>query len=81
MNRKYIQLPIELFGNLVKFHLLEMEDEETRACIVRGLNEKMDRIQDHDLYTTYKISGSEEERKAAREEYLDRKGVPESFRY
>jgi len=81
MNRKYIQLPIELFGNLVKFHLLEMEDEETRACIVRGLNEKMDRIQDHDLYTTYKTSESEEERKAAREEYLDRKGVPESFRY
>lgn len=81
MNRKYIQLPIELFGNLVKFHLLEMEDEETRACIVRGLNEKMDRIQDHDLYTTHKTSESEEERKAAREEYLDRKGVPESFRY
>ena len=34
-----------------------------------------------DLYGKFKIAPTEEERERARKEYLDRRGVPESFRW
>lgn len=81
MQRKYIQIPVELFGQLVRYHLLDMNDEEIKTQIVKGLNEKLERMENHDLYTTYKNADSEEKRNDARIKYLDRKGVPQSFRY
>ena len=35
----------------------------------------------HELYTKYKTAPIEEEREKARREYLDKRGVPESFRW
>ena len=34
-----------------------------------------------DLYGKFKNAPTEEERERARKEYLDRRGVPESFRW
>ncbi len=34
-----------------------------------------------ELYTKYKTAPTEEEKEKARKEYLDRRGVPESFRW
>ena len=37
--------------------------------------------QDVRLYAQYKTAPTEEQREQARQEYLDRRGVPESFRW
>jgi hypothetical protein len=34
-----------------------------------------------ELYTKYKTAPSEADREKARREYLDRRGIPESFRW
>ena len=47
----------------------------------KGLEKKLDALVMRELYTKYKIAPSEEEREKARREYLDRRGVPESFRW
>ena len=33
------------------------------------------------LYSRYKMAPTEEEREQARQEYLDRRGVPQSYRW
>ena len=35
----------------------------------------------YELYAKYKTAPTEEEREQARQEYLDRRGVPKSFRW
>lgn len=76
---KQIQIPEQLFMELVKFHLLDME--ENLSSIKQGLEAKLDALVMRDLYSKYKTAPTEEERKQARNEYLDRRGVPESFRW
>ena len=49
--------------------------------IRRGLEQKMDALAMRELYTKYKTAPSEADRERARREYLDRRGVPESFRW
>ena len=39
--------------------------------------QKLDALVNQELYKKYKTAPTEEEREAARKEYLDRKGVPE----
>jgi hypothetical protein len=43
--------------------------------------QKMDALAMRELYTKYKTAPSEADRERARREYLDRRGVPESFRW
>ena len=76
--KKNIQIPYDLFVKLVKYHLLEFaEDEE---IIQKELEKKLEALIDHDIYKKYKTAPTVEEREEARQKYLDRKGVPESFR-
>lgn len=76
---KNIQIPEELFIALVKYHLLDIE--EVQPEIKKGLMDKMDSITMGLLYSNYKTAPTEEEKKKARKEYLDKRGVPESFRW
>lgn len=76
---KQIQIPEELFVALVKYHILEIPEVETE--IKSGLTQKLDALINRQLYTTYKTAPTEEEKERARKEYLERKGVPESFRW
>lgn len=76
---KNVQIPYELFFQLMKYHL--MEDESCGADIRRGLEKKLDALVMHKLYTKSKMAVTEEEREKARKEYLDRRGVLESFRW
>lgn len=76
-----IQIDEELFIDLVKWHLLDFGDEEAAARISKGLQDKLDAIVRRDLYTKSKTAPSAEERERARQEYLDRRGVPNSFRW
>ena len=74
-----IQISEELFVDIVKYFLLEQE--ERLPEIRKGLERKMDALAMRELYTKYKTAPSEADRERARREYLDRRGVPESFRW
>lgn len=76
---KQIQIPEELFILLMKYHLLDME--EMQPEIKKGLMDKMDSITMRLLYSKYKTAPTEEEKQKARQEYLNKRGVPESFRW
>ena len=76
---KNVQIPYELFFQLMKYHL--MEDESCEEDIRRGVEKKLDALVMHELYTKSKMAVTEEEREKSRKEYLDRRGVPESFRW
>lgn len=76
---KWIHIPEELFILLMKYHLLDME--EVQPEIKNGLMDKMDSITMRLLYSQYKTAPTEEEKRKARQEYLDKRGVPEVFRW
>ena len=73
-----VQISEKLFVNIVKYFLLEQEENLPDIC--RGLEKKMDALAMRELYTQYKTAPSEADREKARREYLDRRGVPQSFR-
>lgn len=58
-----------------------LEQEELLPQIKQGLEKKLDAMVMRELYTKYKTALTEEEKEKARKEYLDRRGVPESFRW
>lgn len=54
--------------------------EETRL-LWRVLEGKLDKLVNRELYTKYKTALTDEQREAARQEYLDRKGIHPDFRW
>lgn len=76
---KNVQISQKLFISLVKYHLLEVYDEEDE--IRKDLTSKMDAITKREIYSKYKTAHSEEEREKARQQYLERVGIPETFRW
>lgn len=76
---KNVQISQKLFVALVKYHLLEMYEEE--EWIRKELTSKMDAITKREIYSKYKTAPSEEEREKAREEYLESVGISEAFRW
>ena len=74
-----VQISQELFMQLLRFHL--MEDESYEEEIKKRLEKKLDRMVMRDLFGKSKTAPTEEEREQARKEYLDSRGVPESFRW
>lgn len=76
---KNVQIPQELFMMLLRYHLIE--DFSCEDDIKKGLEQKMDALVDRELYSKSKTAPSAEEREKARKEYLDRRGVPDSFRW
>ncbi len=76
---KNVQIPYALFMALLRYHLVE--DGSCVDEIRRGLEKKLDSMVRHELYTKYKTAPTEEEREKARKEYLDKRGVPDSFRW
>ena len=79
IDMKNVQISQELFIALMRYFLLEQE--EIYPEIKKGLEKKLDALVMRELYTKYKTAPSEEEREKARREYLDKRGVPESFRW
>lgn len=47
----------------------------------RILDEKLNKLVEHELYTKYKTAPTEEEREKARQEFLDKKGIHQDFRW
>lgn len=85
---KKIQIPEELFINLCKYHLLgtegmeEWEATELLQAIDKGLQNKLDGLLRHQLYSKYKDTTlTERERQEARKAYLDAVGMREGYRW
>lgn len=76
---KNVQISQELFFDLVRFHLLEME--EFSPEIKKGLEAKLEAMVKRELYIKYKTAPTEEEREQARKEYLDKVGIHRDFRW
>ena len=74
-----VQISQQLFMQQLRFHL--MEDESCEREIKQELEKKLDRMVMRDLFGKSNTAPTEEEREQARKEYLDRRGVPESFRW
>ena len=79
MQNRNVQIPYELFFQLLQYFLMDNYDGE--EIIRLGLEKKLDAMVMRELYTKYKTAPTEEEKEKARKEYLDRRGVPESFRW
>ena len=78
---KYIQISESLFSALVKYHLLEIEQENISLGIKKGLEEKLETIVRRELYTKYKTAPTEGEREKARQEYLEKVGIQKKFQW
>ena len=76
---KQVQIPQELFVQLIYYHL--MEDDSYIDEIKIGLEKKLYALVLRELYGKSKTAPTEEEREKARQEYLDRRGIPDSFRW
>ena len=76
---KNVQIPYALFVALVEYHL--GYDDEYEDEIRQGLEQKLDSLVRHELYAKYKTAPTQEERENARQEYLEKRGVPDSFRW
>ena len=79
MKIKNVQIPYTLFRQLVVYHL--MEDQSCSEEICKGLMEKVERMANQQLYTQSKTARTEKERETARQEYLDKRGIPDSLRW
>ena len=80
-----IQIPEDLFYDRLRYYVITSEGEEVPEeldkRVFNGLSDKVQKITDRELYTTYKTAPTAEEKEKARQKYLDSKGIPESFRW
>lgn len=76
---KNVQIPQELFVAITRYFMLEQL--ELLPEILQGLEQKMDTLIMREMYTKYKTAPTAEEREKARKEYLDKRGVLDSFRW
>ena len=74
---KQVQIPQELFVQLIHYHL--MEDDSYMDEIRIGLEKKLDAMVLHELYEKSKTAPTEAEREKSRKEYLDRKEYLTAF--
>ena len=76
---KMIQIPESLFVELMKYHVLGIEDSLPE--IQKGLEQKYEAMMRRELYTKSKTAETEAEREEARKAYLDRVGMHRDFRW
>lgn len=78
MRKKQIQIDEDLFILLCKYFIAGVDNLHTQ--ITGNLQTKLDKMIMHDLYTQYKTAVTDELKEKARQDYLEAKGIPESFR-
>lgn len=79
MKNRNVQIPYELFFQLLQYFLMDNYDGE--EIIRSGLEKKLDAMVNREVYSKSKTVPTEEEREKFRQEYLDRRGIPENFRW
>lgn len=81
MKEKNIQISEKLFLDLVSFFLSGDESPERKKRIKEQIDEKLNRMINHQIYTQYKCDPDPVQREKARQEYLERVKISTSFRY
>ena len=76
---KMVQIPESLFVELMKYHVLGIEDSLPK--IKSGLEEKYEAILKRERYTKSKTAKTQAEREEARKAYLDKVGMHRGFRW
>lgn len=77
-----VQIPYDLFLDLVRVHLAEVDDPETLGRVRTGVQAKFDAMTARDLYgVMHDPEKTAAEREDARQRYLDQRGIPASFRW
>lgn len=72
----------ELMMALIKYHVLDMKDnEEINNLIISELEEKLSKMSRHEDYTKSKMAPTKEEREEYRQKYLDTVGMYRDFRW
>ena len=79
IDMKNVQISEELFVEIMRYFMLEQE--EMLPQIKQGLEKKLDAMVLRELYGKSKTAPTETEREKARQEYLNRRGIPDSFRW
>lgn len=74
-----VQISKKLFTALVRYHLLESGEEQ--GLIKKELETKLDSLARREVYTKYKTADTEAEKEKARQEYLERVGIPQKFQW
>jgi hypothetical protein len=77
-------IPETTYKKLIAYFCTNAPDDvkQTLYSQIRAdLEKKIQREVDHDLYTKFKTSPSEEERERARQQYLDRVGISKDHRW
>lgn len=76
-----VQIDLELFIDICDFFFSETAPEDYKATEIKEkLSEKIDKIITREIFSRYKRLPTGTEREAARQEYLERKGILQSFR-
>ena len=78
---KNVQITQELLFDLFDYFLRGEQDEFTEKTIVDALESKLEAMVKHELYTQSKTADTPEAREAARQAYLDKVGMRQSFRW
>lgn len=81
---KNVQIPQDLLYDLFRYFLTEEPDDEhdyTREAIITALEAKLEALVRHDLYTQSKTAATAQDRETARQAYLDRVGMRQSYRW
>ena len=83
---KNVQIPAELWEKLCQFHLRghdleEWELDELWNAIEHGIRMKQEALARRDSYSQYKTAETADQREAARQQYLDQRGMPGSYRW
>lgn len=72
----------ELMMALIKYHVLDMKDnEEINNLIISELEEKLSKMSRHEDYTKSKMAPTKEEREEYRQKYLDTVEMHRDFRW
>ena len=74
-------IQVVLFTAYADIDLAVRGEDDYEEEIRQGLEQKLDAMLNRQLYFRYKTAPTEEEREQARQEYLDRRGVPQSYRW
>ena len=74
-----VQIPAELFYLLVKYHI--DGEKDSGEIIAEELQQKYDRILQHNRYTAYKTIDDPEVKEMARNSYLDAAGYLPDHRW
>jgi len=81
VREKMIQIPELLYLQMSAYILTHEDASELYQNCKKGIFDKMERQIDHELYSTYKTGATPEQREKARQEYLERAGIPKDFRW